>query len=70
MEALVWIGAAVSLAGLAGIVGCIVAVARARRGADEEALRAAVRRVLPWNLGAFLLSMTGLILVIVGVILA
>jgi hypothetical protein len=72
MEALVWVGTAVSLAGLLGIVACVVHVMRARRraGADDAALREAVRRVLPWNLGAFFLSMAGLVLVIVGVILA
>lgn len=71
MEALVWVGAAISLAGLVGIVGCILAVMRARRraGTDEDAVRDVVRRVLPWNLGAFMLSMMGLVLVIVGVIL-
>jgi hypothetical protein len=72
MEALVWVGTAVSLTGLAGIVACVVHVLRARRraSADDAALREAVRRVLPWNLGAFFLSMAGLMLVIVGVILA
>jgi hypothetical protein len=71
MEALVWIGAALSLAGLAGIAGCIVTVVRARRRVTADAeLREVVRRVLPWNLGAFFLSMAGLVLVIVGVILA
>ncbi len=71
MAALVWVGAAISLVGLVGIVGCILSVMRARRSAgnDEDAVREAVRRVLPWNLGAFMLSMMGLILVIVGVIL-
>ncbi len=72
MDTLVWVGAAVSLVGLVGILGCVAMVLRARRraGADDAALRDAVRGVLPWNLGAFLLSMLGLVLVIVGVILA
>jgi len=72
MEGLVWVGTAVSLTGLAGIIACVVHVLRTRRraGSDDAALREAVRRVLPWNLGAFFLSMAGLMLVVVGVILA
>ena len=31
MDALIWIGAAVSLLGLAGLIGCIVIVVRARK---------------------------------------
>ncbi len=70
MEALVWIGAAVSLVGLGGIVWCIVAAMRARRaGLPDEALRARLQRVVVVNLGALLLSALGLMMVVVGVIL-
>ena len=69
-EILVWIGAVLSIAGLCGLVWCIVRVLRARKQKlDDEALRAVVQSVLPYNLGALLLSMLGLMLVIVGVIL-
>ena len=69
-EILVWIGAVLSIAGLCGLVWCIVRVLRARKQKlDDEALRAVVQSVLPYNLGALLLSMLGLMLVIFGVIL-
>jgi hypothetical protein len=71
MEWLVWIGAAVTLLGFAGIVWLIVAVWRARRaGLDDAALRARLNRILPVNLLALLLSMLGLACVIIGVILS
>ena len=59
-----------ALGAFAGIVGTIVAVARARRaGLDDAALRARLARILPWNVGALLLSCLGLMAVVVGVIL-
>lgn len=71
MEWLVWGGAAVTLAGFAGIVWSILAVVRARRaGLDDAALRARLNSILPVNIGALLLSMLGLMGVVVGVILA
>ncbi|RYH12005.1 hypothetical protein [Tropicimonas sp. IMCC6043] len=70
MEMLIWIGAAVSLVGLAGIVGCAVAVARARRRTnDDAALRARLQQVVAWNLGALLVSALGLMMVVVGIFL-
>ncbi|NBD29407.1 MAG: hypothetical protein GVY31_05140 [Alphaproteobacteria bacterium] len=71
MEALVWIGAALSLVGLAGIIASIVKVNRARKaGLSDEELRARIQKALPLNLGAFMLSALGLGCVVVGVILA
>lgn len=70
-EWMVWIGAALTLAGLIGLVWCILRVMRARRaGLTDEALRAEVQKVLPLNLGALALSGIGLMLVVVGVFLA
>ncbi|MBY6065912.1 hypothetical protein KUW17_04120 [Leisingera aquaemixtae] len=69
-DLIVWAGAAVSVAGLLGLVWCIAKVARARRrNLDDEALRAVVQSVLPYNLGALLLSVLGLMLVMVGIFL-
>jgi len=69
-EILVWIGAAISLTGLGGLFWCILRVMRARKqDLDDDALRAVVQSVLPYNLGAMLLSMLGLMLVVVGVML-
>ncbi|PWG17357.1 hypothetical protein [Salibaculum griseiflavum] len=70
MEALVWIGAALSLIGLAGIIASIVKVNRARKaGLSDDELRARIQRALPLNLGAFMLSALGLACVVMGVIL-
>ncbi|MBD3787572.1 MAG: hypothetical protein IE922_11510 [Sphingomonadales bacterium] len=70
MTYLIWAGAAVSLAGIAGIVWCILAVARAKRaGLDDEALRAVMKRVVTVNLGALFTSMIGLMMVVLGVTL-
>ncbi|KIC37210.1 hypothetical protein [Leisingera sp. ANG-M7] len=67
-DLIVWTGAAVSVAGLLGLIWCIIKVARARRQKlDDEALRAVVQSVLPYNLGALLLSVLGLMLVMVGI---
>lgn len=71
MELLVWIGAVIAAAGLAGLVWCIVAVARARRQhLPDEEMRQRLRRAVTVNMAAFLTSMLGLILVVVGVILS
>lgn len=70
MDWLVWVGAILSFAGLAGLVWCIVTVWKARRtAADDEALRAVVRRVVPLNMGALGLSVLGLMMVILGIFL-
>ncbi|MBV7396596.1 hypothetical protein [Mameliella sediminis] len=71
MAGLIWGGAAVSIAGLLGLVWCIVKVWRARRAnlSDEE-LREVVRKVVPLNMGALFLSVIGLMTVILGIFLA
>jgi len=70
MEIMVWGGAAISLAGLAGLLWCIVKVWRARRaGLSDADLRAAVQAVLPLNLGALFLSVLGLMMVVAGILL-
>ncbi|AUC52338.1 MAG: hypothetical protein ACU0CC_15075 [Sagittula sp.] len=70
MAWLIWSGALVSLAGLAGLVWCIVKVWSARRrGLPDEELRALVRKVVPLNMGALMLSTIGLMMVITGIFL-
>ena len=70
MEIMVWCGAAISLAGLAGLLWCIVKVWCARRaGLSDADLRAAVQAVLPLNLGALFLSVLGLMMVVAGILL-
>lgn len=70
MQALIWIGAAMTLTGLAGIVWCIVTVSQTRRRKlDDEAMKATLRRVVAVNLGAFALSALGLGAVVAGLLL-
>ncbi len=71
MEWLIWIGAALSILGLAGLLWSIAKVWSARRARlEDEALRAVLRRMMPVNMGALMLSTLGLMLVIVGIFLA
>ena len=71
MEALVWIGAALTLLGLGGLVWCIVIAARARReGLDDAAMRARLQKVVALNLAALGVSAIGLMTVVLGVFLA
>lgn len=68
MDWLTWLGTAVTLAGLAGLMWCIVTVVRAKRaGLSDAALKARLQKVVAMNLGALFLSVIGLMLVVVGV---
>ena len=68
MENLIWIGAAVSVAGLVGLVWCIAKVWKAKKsGLSDEELRATVQSVVPLNTGALFLSVIGLMMVILGI---
>jgi len=70
MEAVIWIGAALTLAGVAGLIWCIRLAFKARRsGLDEAAMRAALSRVVTLNLAALGLSALGLAAVVVGIVL-
>lgn len=71
MEILIYIGVLISVIGLIGLILSALRVVRAKRvGLDDDGLRDAVRRAMVLNFGALMLSAFGLILVIVGVILA
>lgn len=70
MAALVWIGAAMAVAGLGGLVWCIVVAARARAARLEgAAMEARLRSLVAVNLGALAVSALGLMLVVMGVML-
>ena len=71
MQALIWIGAGLTLVGLAGLIWCIVIAARARKeGLDDEAMRARLQKVVVLNLGALAVSAIGLMTVVLGVFLS
>ncbi|MDJ0827331.1 MAG: hypothetical protein QNJ16_17710 [Rhodobacter sp.] len=70
MDWLIWIGAAVSLLGVAGLIWCIVIVARAKRAKlPDDELHSQLRRVIPLNMGALFLSAIGLMMVVIGITL-
>lgn len=71
MAGLIWGGAALSAVGLGGLIWCIIRVWKARRaGLADEELRDVVRKVVPLNMGALMLSVLGLMMVILGIFLA
>jgi len=70
MEVVVWIGAALTVVGLAGIIFSIISVTMAKRaGLSDEELRTRLAKILPINLGALFVSMLGLMAVVIGVLL-
>ncbi|QBX34066.1 hypothetical protein FA743_02690 [Paracoccus gahaiensis] len=70
-DLIIWVGAALTLAGLAGLVWCILTVTRARRrGIDDAALRVKMRGVLAVNMAALAASTIGLMMVVIGIILS
>ncbi|MBK4217011.1 hypothetical protein JJJ17_13825 [Paracoccus caeni] len=69
-DILIWAGAALTLAGLAGIIWCIIAIARARKGGlDDAALRIRMQRAVTVNMASLAASTIGLMLVVVGIFL-
>jgi hypothetical protein len=70
MDTLIWIGAAISLAGVAGLVWCILLALRARRaGLPDDEMRAALQRVVVLNMAALGVSALGLMCVVAGIVL-
>ena len=68
---MIWAGAILTIMGLTGIVYSIVLVSRAKRAnLDDQALRERLSKVLPINLAALLASALGLMIVIIGIVLA
>ena len=71
MQILIWTGALVTLLGVAGLVWCVVSVARARRaGLDDASMKARLQKVVALNMGALFLSVIGLMMVVVGILLS
>lgn len=70
MDNLIWIGALVTLVGLAGLVWCVMIALRAKRqGLDENAMKSKLQRVVAINMGALFLSAIGLMMVVIGILL-
>lgn len=71
MAALIWIGAAMTVVGLLGIMWCILKVISAKRaGLEGPSLQPVMQRVMVVNLAAFALSALGLAAVVAGIILS
>ena len=71
MEALIWIGAALTLIGVLGLGWCVLIAVRARReGLDEDAMRERLQRVVAINLAALGISAIGLMTVVLGLFLS
>lgn len=70
MQALIWVGAAMALAGVGGLGYCVLRAIRARRaGLDDAAMRAELQRVVVINMAALGVSALGLATVVAGIIL-
>lgn len=71
MEIMIWIGAALTVLGLLGLLLCIGIVLKKRRAhLPETEMRATLQKVVALNMAALAVSGIGLMLVLVGVILA
>lgn len=70
MQALIWVGAAMTLLGVAGLGYCVLRAIRARRsGLEDSAMRAELQRVVAINMAALGVSALGLALVVTGILL-
>jgi hypothetical protein len=70
MQALIWGGAAMTLAGVGALVYCVLRAMRARRaGLADAAMRAELQRVVAINMAALGISALGLALVVTGILL-
>jgi hypothetical protein len=70
-EWLIWVGVAVTLLGVGGLVVSGVYALRLRKaGLDEATMREKLRRGVLLNMGALFCSVIGLMLVILGIAFA
>lgn len=71
MGILIWIGALITLMGLAGLIWCVISVQKARKeGLEDAAMKARLQKVVTLNMGALFLSAIGLMMVVVGILLS
>lgn len=71
MQYMIWGGAVVTLASVFMLGWCVVMAMRVRRaGLDDAATKAALQKVLIWNMAALAVAALGLMAVVIGVILA
>ena len=69
-DGLIWGGTALTLVGLVALAWCILTAARAKaRVADDDAIRATMRKVVAVNMAALAASILGLMFVVLGIML-
>lgn len=70
MQGLIWPGTALALAGIGGLIWCIVLATRARNaGLPDAELRARLQQVVALNMAALGIAALGLMLVVAGILL-
>ncbi|GGW21222.1 hypothetical protein GCM10011452_00720 [Gemmobacter lanyuensis] len=71
MDWLIGVGAVVSLAGIAGLIWCILLALKARStSTNDEEMRLRLQRVVLLNMGALGISALGLMIVVSGILLS
>lgn len=69
-DVMIWVGAAITVVGLLGLLWCIFTVVRARRrGLSDDEMRKVLRSVLAINIAALMVSVLGLLVIAVGIFL-
>lgn len=70
MTWIIWLGAAMSMCGVGGLLWCIYLAIKARRaGLTDDAMRARLQQIVTFNMIALGVSALGLMLVIAGIVL-
>jgi hypothetical protein len=70
MDILIWIGAAMTLSGVALLTYCIILARKAQKaGGTEDEIRARLQKVVALNMLALMISACGLGAVTIGIIL-
>ncbi|MEY4873111.1 MAG: hypothetical protein RLZZ563_2441, partial [Pseudomonadota bacterium] len=67
----IWLGAALSMIGILGLLWCVVLALQARKsGLPDDQMKARLQHIVALNLGALAISALGLMAVIMGIILS
>lgn len=70
-DIIIWAGAAITLAGVAGLVACVVYVVRLRRaGLPDAEMRKHLQKGVIYNMIALFVSIIGLMMVVMGIALS
>ena len=71
MQALIWAGTALTLAGVSGLGYCVLRILGTRRaGLEVSAMRAELQRVVAINMAALGVSALGLAVMVAGLLLS